>query len=61
MTDVVFWRGLLLGIGLGFALAWGYFRWQRLIRTRHEWYKDPVISARYPEEARRALQEEDGW
>jgi hypothetical protein len=49
------------GWTLGFLAAWVYFRSVRLIRTRHEWYSDPVIRARHPEEAERALSEPDGW
>lgn len=59
MSDFV--TGLCLGWSLGFGGAWLYFRMTRLIRSRHEWYRDPVIRSRYPEEAEKALRGPDGW
>lgn len=52
---------VVFGMGCGFGLSTLYYRWCRLIRTKHEWYSDPVISSRYPEEAKRALEEPDTW
>jgi hypothetical protein len=53
--------GFAIGWACGFTGATVYYRWNRLIRTSHEWYRDPVIRARYPEEAEKAFQEPDGW
>jgi membrane-associated phospholipid phosphatase len=39
--------GVLLGFGVGFAAAWLYFRRQRLLRTRKEWYADPAVASRF--------------
>lgn len=66
MVESPFWSAFwffLGGIGTGFFLATVYYRQVRLIRTKHEWYRDPVIRARYPEEAERVLrgEERDEW
>jgi len=47
--------GMSLGMGIGFVSAWYYFVSCRLIRTKKEWYSDPVIAELYPEEAERVL------
>lgn len=52
---------LCFGFGLGAAAMWAWFAANRLIRTRREWYGDPIVRARYPEEADRAFYEDDGW
>lgn len=38
---------ILIGMFIGWCLNWGYFRWCRLLRTRHEFYADPIIKAKY--------------
>jgi hypothetical protein len=50
-----------IGCSCGFTLATIYYRYNRLIRTKHEWYTDPVIRSKYPDEAERALREPDTW
>jgi hypothetical protein len=39
--------GLLIGFGLGFGACWLYFWRTRLLRTRWEWYGDPVVRTRH--------------
>jgi hypothetical protein len=45
------WRCLTVafsaGSAFGAGVMWGYFLRVRLIRTRREWYADPVIKAKY--------------
>jgi hypothetical protein len=48
--------GFFLGLSVGFWLAWTYFRFVRLIRTKREWYSDPEVARRFPEEAARFRQ-----
>lgn len=52
-------EGIFLGFGLGAAAMWWHFAHSRLIRSKHEWYSDPIIAGRYPEEASRALSQPD--
>jgi hypothetical protein len=44
----VSWSFFAFGFGTGFGLAWAYFAWCRLLRTRHEWYMDPEVQKLYP-------------
>ena len=46
----------VLGWLCGSVTMWWYFRKARLLRTRKEWYADPVIKARYGED-----DNPDGW
>jgi hypothetical protein len=55
------WAWFCVGFSAGAGVMWWHFIHSRLIRTRHEWYSDPVIAARYPEEATEALNEPDTW
>lgn len=45
--------GLVAGWTAGAAGMWLYFRSVRMLRTRKEWYADPVIKARYGDDPRR--------
>jgi len=40
-----------VGAWLGALLCWAYFACCRLLRTKAEWYLDPVIRRRYPRES----------
>lgn len=42
--------GLLCGFSLGFGSAWFYFWRVRMLRTRREWYADPVIRRKHGED-----------
>lgn len=50
------WAYLAVGMSLGCAVMYGYLRWSRLLRTRKEWYADPVIRDRHGEDTN-----PDGW
>lgn len=39
-----------LGFSCGAGVMWWYFAHNRLIRTREEWYADPMIRERFPED-----------
>lgn len=48
--------GFAIGWTVGALAMWWHFARNRLLRTRKEWYADPVIKARYGED-----EDPEGW
>lgn len=46
---------LCLGMMIGGAVIWWHFARCRMLRTRREWYSDPVVREWHPEEAQAAV------